>query len=216
MQSFLRVSRVAAGLALTTAMALSLAACGGAAKGGSTTTASNTVTIALESDAAPTGYDPLLYAQGQSEFYSALYDSLFVTQQDGSVKPSLVTEFTPNSKKTEWTLKLRSGVTFSDGSTLDATLVKANLDRRSDKDLTSYGILAKGGSAEITNVVAKDASTVVITFAQPQGTPQNSLADEAGMIIGSKGVADPTAMIEAVLRMAGARPNVAQVRGAHT
>ena len=39
------------------------------------------MTIALDSDAAPNGYDPLLYSQGQFQFFSSLYDALFVTDR---------------------------------------------------------------------------------------------------------------------------------------
>ena len=70
--------------------------------------------------------------------------SLFVTQPDGTVEPSLVTEFENNADNTQTTLTLRDDVTFTDGSTLDAELVKANLDRRSDETLEAYGALAAG------------------------------------------------------------------------
>src|SRR5687767_7230941 len=161
-----------------------LAACGGGdgGGGGSSQSAEDTVTIALDSDAAPGGYDPLLYSQGQFQFFAALYDSLFVTQPDGSVEPSLVTEFENNADNTQTTLALREGVTFTDGSTLDAELVKANLDRRSDLDLEGYGALAPGQASEITDVTVQDEQTVVITWAAPQATPENNLVDTAGII----------------------------------
>ena len=49
-----------------------------------------TLTMALDSDAAASGYDPLLYSQGQFTFFSSMYDALFVTDTDGKVAPSLV------------------------------------------------------------------------------------------------------------------------------
>ena len=74
---------------------------------------------------------PAAVLEGRSSSSSrALYDSLFVTQPDGTVEPSLVTEFENNADNTQTTLTLRDDVTFTDGSTLDAELVKANLDRR--------------------------------------------------------------------------------------
>jgi peptide/nickel transport system substrate-binding protein len=185
------------GAALVTAAAVtSLAACsgGGGGGGGSSQSAENTVTIALDADAAPSGYDALLYSQGQFQFFSALYDSLFVTQRDGTVEGSLVTEFSNNPENTQTTLTLRDDVTFADGSALDATVVKANLDRRSDPDLEAYGSIAPGQAAEITDVQAPDAQTVVITWAQPQATPENNLVDTAGIIVGPDGVADPDSL----------------------
>ena len=111
------------GPALVAAAAMTaLAACGGGdgGGGGSSQSASDTLTIALDADAAPTGYDPLLYSQGQFTFFSALYDALFVTAADGTVEPSLVTEFANNAENTQTTLTLRDDVTFADGSTLDS------------------------------------------------------------------------------------------------
>ncbi|HLM04536.1 MAG TPA: ABC transporter substrate-binding protein [Blastococcus sp.] len=182
------------GPALVAATALTaLAACGGGDGGGgsSSQSAENTVTIALNADAAPGGYDPLLYSQGQFQFFAALYDSLFVTQPDGTVEPSLVTEFSNNAENTQTTLTLREGVTFTDGSELDSTVVKTNLDRRTDPLLEAYGSIAPGQASEITDVQAPDPQTVVITWAAPQASPENNLVDTAGIIIGAEGVADP-------------------------
>jgi peptide/nickel transport system substrate-binding protein len=173
-----------------------LAACGGgdSASGGGSQSATDTLTFAYDADAAPTGYDPLLYSQGQFTFFSALYDALFVTAADGTVTPSLVSEFTNNADNTQTTLTLRDGVTFADGSTLDSALVKANLDRRTDETLEAYGALAPGGASEITDVQAPDPQTVVITWAQPQASPENNLVDTAGIIVGPDGVADPDSL----------------------
>jgi len=181
---------------LAVATAASLAACSGGEGGGGGTSqsAQDTVTVALDSDAAPSGYDPLLYSQGQFFFFSALYDSLFVTQPDGTVEGSLVTEFENNAENTQTTLTLRDDVTFTDGSTLDAELVKANLDRRSDPLLEAYGALGEGQAAAITDVTAQDEQTVVITWGAPQATPENNLVDTAGIIVGADGVADPDSL----------------------
>ncbi len=191
----LRARLGAATLAL--ASAATLAACGGNGGGGGgagSASAEGTLTFAYDADAAPTGYDPLLYSQGQFTFFSALYDALFVTQADGTVAPSLVTEFANNPENTQTTLTLREGVTFTDGSPLDAELVKANLDRRSNPDLEAYGALAPGGASEITDVTVQGPQTVVITWAQPQARPDDNLVDTAGVIVGPAGIADPTSL----------------------
>jgi len=189
------VVRVGAAL-LTASAVLSLSACGGSSSGGggSSADATDTVTIALDADAAPNGYDPLLYAQGQFEFFSAIYDALFVTAPDGTVTPSLVSDFSNNADNTQTTLTLADGVTFTDGKPLDSAVVKANLDRRSDPDLEAYGSLGPGQASEITDVSAPDAKTVVITWAKPQAAPENNLVDTAGVIVGPDGVADPTSL----------------------
>ena len=181
---------------LAVATVTSLAACGGGdgGSGGSSQSATDTLTIALSADAAPSGYDPLLYSQGQFNFFAGLYDALFVTDENGEAQPSLATGFENNAENTQTTLTLQEGVTFTDGSELDAELVKANLDRRSDPDLEGYGSVAPGQAAEITDVTASDPQTVVITWAQPQATPQNNLVDTAGVIVGADAVADPDSL----------------------
>ena len=181
---------------LAVATAASLAACGGGGGGGGGGGAQpgDTLTVALDADAAPTGYDALLYSQGQFQFFAALYDSLFVTAPDGTVEPSLVTEFSNNEDDTQTTLTLRDDVTFADGSALDAELVKANLDRRDDADLEAYGALADEQASDITEVTAEDEQTVVITWAQPQASPENNLVDTAGIIVGPEAIADPDSL----------------------
>jgi peptide/nickel transport system substrate-binding protein len=177
--------------------ALSLTACGGAASGGSggsTASGSQTLTIGYDSDPAPQGYDPLLYGAGQRLFYESLYQSLFVETASGGVAPELVASFSYNAKKTQMTLKLKSGVTFSDGSKLTAQLVKENLDRRDNTKLESYGAFGTGGAEEITNVATPDTSTVVLSFAAPQATFQTELAGEPGMIVGQQGISDPSSL----------------------
>ena len=183
---------------IAVAAVTSLAACGGGGGGGggggNSQSPSDTLTFGAESDPAPTGYDPLLYSQGQFPFFGTLYDSLFVTTPEGEVEGSLVTEFSNNEDNTETTLTLRDDVTFDDGTALDAELVKANLDRRSNPDLEAYGALAEGQAAAITEVTAPDEQTVVITWAQPQATPERNLNDTAGIIVGPEGIADPDSL----------------------
>jgi len=177
-------------LALTAAVAVvSLAACGaGNGSGGGSASGNNAVTVALNSDAAPSGYDPQLYAQGQFTFFASMYDALFVTDTDGKVQPSLVSAFKNNAANTQLTLTLKDGVTFTDGSKLDSALVKRNLDQRSNPKLLINGTLGPGGTQEIKNVDAPDPKTVVITWAKPQANGQSALADTSGIVVGAEAV----------------------------
>ena len=185
-----RVLVRAGGAVVAVATASSLAACGGSSGGGGSAAATDKVTIGIEQDSAANGYDPLLYGSAQFSFFAGLYDALFVTDADGAVKPSLATGSQNNADNTQTTLTLKQGVTFSDGSTLDAALVKQNLDRRSDSTLAAYGQLA----GSVKDVAAPDAQTVVITWNTPQADPGSALADEPGVIIGPKGVSDPASL----------------------
>src|ERR1700733_3171848 len=99
--------------------ALSLTACGGAASGGSASGGggspppSQALTIGYDSDPAPQGFDPLLYGAGQRMFYESLYQSLFVETSTGGTAPGLGASYSYNAAKTQMTLTLKSGVTFS-------------------------------------------------------------------------------------------------------
>ncbi len=52
--------------------------------------------------------------------------SLLGYATDGSVVPALASDYSGNADATEWTFTLRDGVTFSDGSALDANDVVAS------------------------------------------------------------------------------------------
>jgi peptide/nickel transport system substrate-binding protein len=58
----------------------------------------------------------------------SIYDTLTVPTGDGSFAPFLAESVTPNADYTQWTITLRPGVTFHDGSPLTAEVVKNNLD----------------------------------------------------------------------------------------
>src|SRR5215831_12731796 len=76
----------------------------------------------------------LLYAR-------TVFDPLCVQAADGSVKPYLAQSVTPNADYTRWTIRLRPGIRFHDGSPLDANAVKLNLDGLARSPLTSPFLL---------------------------------------------------------------------------
>ena len=58
----------------------------------------------------------------------SMYDYLAVPNDKGDYVPFLADKITPNNDYTKWTIHLRSGIKFSDGSALDAKVVKDNID----------------------------------------------------------------------------------------
>ena len=58
----------------------------------------------------------------------AVYDTLTVPNADGGYSPYLAKAVTPNDDYTQWDIELREGIKFHDGTDLDATVVKNNLD----------------------------------------------------------------------------------------
>jgi peptide/nickel transport system substrate-binding protein len=58
----------------------------------------------------------------------AIYDTLTVPNSKDEYVGMLAESVTPNATNTQWTIKLRPNIKFSDGTALDATVVKNNLD----------------------------------------------------------------------------------------
>lgn len=172
----------------------SLTACGGGSNQAAAKADTSTLNIAVEADSASFGFDPLRVATNQRQFFESLYDTLMDLQPDGTTGPGLATAYEYNADKTVLTLTLKEGVTFTDGSTLDAELVKANLDRRSDPALTAYSAIAKGGAQEVISVDVVSPTQVALTFAKPQPSFEKNLTSTTGMIVGKAGVADTASL----------------------
>ncbi len=95
-------------------------------------------------------------------YYQAVYDNLITRLPNGQYKGNLATSWEINSKFTEITLKLRSGVKFTDGEVFDADAAKANLDNF---------INGKGPWARIftgAKATVVDTNTVKLTLAKPE------------------------------------------------
>jgi peptide/nickel transport system substrate-binding protein len=86
------------------------------------------VSIALEAESA--GWQPCVDAHSESGtmVMRAIYDPLTARGEDGKVRPYLAETLDSNDDATEWTLKLRSGVKFHDGTDLTADVLKNNFD----------------------------------------------------------------------------------------
>lgn len=188
--------RGAAVIAAVAATALALTACSGTAESSEGGEAADTskLTIALDSDQAALGYDPVRYGSGQRFFYEGIYDSLFLLDEDGQVVPDLVTSFEYNEDQTQLTLDLDTTATFDDGTALSADLVKENLDARGNPDLSAYSGFAAGGQNEISDVTVVDDDTVILTFAAPQPGFEANLVLPAGAIVGPTGAADRSSL----------------------
>ena len=159
---------------------------------GSASAAGKTLTIGDTNDPAPAAYDPAKYASNQALFFETLYDSLFIRTVPASakgVKGSLVTSYDVSDDKTGITMVIRSGVKFTDGTTLDANTVKANLDRRSDTTLPSYSKFDKGGTQEITSVTV-DGNSVVVKFKSAQANAPYEFTGSSGFIVSEKAAKD--------------------------
>jgi peptide/nickel transport system substrate-binding protein len=97
----------------------------------------------------------------------SIYDPLTWPNADGEYVPYLAESVTPNADFTEWTIKLRSGITFTDGTPLDAEAVKLNLDSYRGENPNISSLLFSLVLKPITEVTVRDALTVVVTMSSP-------------------------------------------------
>jgi peptide/nickel transport system substrate-binding protein len=113
--------------------------------------------------------------------YSGLYDSSLIYDDNAQIIPNIAEKF-EYPDNTTIVLHYRSGVSFHDGETLNATTVKANLDRFLDPATASPG----GASLQkkLAKIEVVDQATVKFTLAQPDAT---ALASVAGVRMISAG-----------------------------
>jgi peptide/nickel transport system substrate-binding protein len=164
------------------AVLLLLAACGGAPAASGADAGpprpGGTLRFAVSSDQGCV--DPQQVGSNDS-IYSLrqVVDSL--TDQDpatGELRPWLATAWEGNADATAYTFTLREGVTFSDGTPLDAAAVQANFD--AVQRLGPRGSLPKGYLAGYQGTTVESPTRFTVTFDEPnvqflQGTSTHSL-----------------------------------------
>jgi peptide/nickel transport system substrate-binding protein len=97
----------------------------------------------------------------------ALYDTLTVPDSEGTFVPFLAQSVTPNDDYTEWTIELREGVKFHDGSDLTAEVVKNNLDAYRNVYPGRTSLLFGSVLQDISAVDVVDPLNVKVTTKRP-------------------------------------------------
>jgi peptide/nickel transport system substrate-binding protein len=97
----------------------------------------------------------------------AIYDYLAVPNEKGDYVPYLADKITPNAEYTVWTIHLRSGIKFHDGTALDAQVVKDNLDAYRGKHPPRKPLLFIFELNQISDVKVVDPMTVEVDTTQP-------------------------------------------------
>jgi peptide/nickel transport system substrate-binding protein len=107
-------------------------------------------------------------------------EALTAVAADGTWRPWLARTVTPNAEHTQWTFTLRPGITFHDGSPLDAAVVVANLEQVLASALTGQAL------SPITSVKPSDDMTVVIDCNSPFVSLPYFMTSQVGFIVGRK------------------------------
>lgn len=111
---------------------------------------------------------------------AAVYDVLMRYDYDSQTfEPQLAQSLEESPDRLTWTMRLREGVRFSDGTPFDAHAVVASIDRYN----TRRGLYASLYTKMVRSTTAKDASTVEFRLEQPWSNFPGILAYGHGMIV---------------------------------
>ncbi|WP_052768461.1 ABC transporter substrate-binding protein [Streptomyces humi] len=181
-------------VALTAALALTLAACGG---GKGTAGAQSTGkevpggTLTVAEQQAPPTLDPGSLDLGFVDFTMLSYESLFYLSPAGTVQPALAESWKyVGTGNKELSVTLRPGVRFADGTGVTAEAVKASLE---------YAKKAQGNQAHYltdATITATGPLTLTIRLAKADPILPTLLTQSYGIgqIISPKGLADASSL----------------------
>lgn len=124
------------------------------------------VTAAIQTGDANSGLDPLnMLDLGTYAVLSQSFEYLVGLGDDGNIAATgLATEWSPNADGSQWTFKLREGVTWQeDGAPLTSADVAATIDRMAEAGAGVAGVLSAGTTE------TPDDLTVVMNLDAPNG-----------------------------------------------
>ncbi|AXI53142.1 HTH-type transcriptional regulator SgrR (plasmid) [Pseudoseohaeicola sp. NH-UV-7] len=147
--------------------------------------AQTNITVAMQLE--PPHLDPTSAAAGaiDSVLYSNVFEGLTRFMADGSVVPGLAESWEISEDGLTYTFKLRDGVTFHDGTVMDAEDVKFSLDRARAEDSTNA---QKALYAGIRDVTVLDPLTVQLSLGEPNGSMLFNLAWGDAVIVAPESI----------------------------
>jgi peptide/nickel transport system substrate-binding protein len=124
-------------------------------------------------------YSPANHWDANGIIYAnTLYDPLCAIATDGSIQPYLCQSITPNAAYDSWTMTLRPGVKFSDGSDLTSAVIVANFAELKASLLTGQAL------TQVASVTASDPMTIVYQLTLPNPGFAAGLTTQVGYVFG--------------------------------
>lgn len=171
------------------ALVASLAACGGesssdsssggSSSNGESSSGPSSLTILAGSSTAQQ-LDPHKYKNiADFQYIAMVYDGLFEFSEGGEVKPMLAEASEFSADGTTFNITLKDGITFQDGTPIDAAAVKASLER----GLTLEGSTVTERLSIVTGVEAVSDNEVAISVTETARTLPEILAGPEGRIV---------------------------------
>jgi peptide/nickel transport system substrate-binding protein len=139
----------------------------------------------------PRGFDPIIGGMSNGSVggieLMALYDTIVSwNPKTGEYEPRTAKSLEPNDDNTVWTLRLKDGIKFTDGTPYDAEAVKFNIERHLLPQSRSQAKVAL--QSLLQDMTVLDPQTLQFTLSRPWAGFPFILSIDAGMI------ASPTAI----------------------
>jgi len=149
--------------------------------------AKSDIVVAMQLE--PPHLDPTSAAAGaiDSVLYSNVFEGLTRFGADGAVNPGLAKSWEISEDGKTYTFLLNAGVTFHDGSAMDAEDVKFSLDRARAEDSANA---QKALFAGIETVEVVDPLTVKVTLSEPNGSFLFNMAWGDAVIVAPETIGD--------------------------
>jgi peptide/nickel transport system substrate-binding protein len=202
MRSRPRAARSSAMLAAALAVTLAAAACASSSPAPPPTSAGASGTLNWEWE-LPTSWDPVTSSAGwDMHALGLVYASITTLDPSGNPGPGLATswKYAPGGKSVTFTL--RPGLTFTDGTPLDAQAVKENIER----GLTQQNSNIASELSVISKVVANSPASFTLDLNQVDYQLPYLLAGKDGMMVSPKAFATKAGVNSLPAQPAGAGP----------
>jgi peptide/nickel transport system substrate-binding protein len=149
-------------------------------------------TVTVGTLVAESSFDPFKNENGYFlQYLQPLYDTLIRRTSRGSYTPDLAMRwgYAPGSKNTAFSLTLRRGLKFADGTPFDANAVKANVEFAK-----SAGGPRADQLASVASVSTPNAWTVSLRLSRSDPSLPLTLSQVNGMMVSPKALLDPVAL----------------------
>ncbi|MEU7816362.1 ABC transporter substrate-binding protein [Pseudonocardia sp. NPDC049154] len=179
-----RRSTTAVVAAVVAVIAMVVAGCGGSPSGGNTTDA----TIKWGTKQIQANWDPVVTGSTSATILlTPIYESLFTIDGERHVVPALAEGYEYNAAGDQITIKLKPGLTFQDGTPVDAEAVKFNIERIKTQENSAL----KGSYNNVKTATVVDPLTVRLDLGQQDYQIPYLLAVRGGMLPSRTAAQDP-------------------------
>jgi len=109
--------------------------------------------------------------------YQSVYDTLFLRDSSGTIKPNLATKWYFDSSKLHLKVTLKTGVKFTNGEIFDGAAAAANIMNNKNANGPDASQIS-----DISDVTVNSPSSITINFTTPNPGVLNFLAGSSGFI----------------------------------